>query len=340
MHSLKTIAEQDFSGKLDYLVSICCVSYNHGPYIKNALDSILMQKVDFSVQIIIGEDCSSDNTMCIINEYNKKYPNIFTILDREKNVGGKQNFIEVHSLATGKYVIDFETDDYWLDELKLKKQVEWLETHPNIIGVTHLCKMVGKFNEQLFLKYPSIKGGYYRWKDFENDIMPGQTATLLYRNFYHYPIIENYDLYSNKSHSIGPGDRKKYFVLNCYGKIYCIPEYMSAYRFVPDSGSSYAATHKSNFEDEINYYQEFLNYARLINKSTASIKAAESLYMRSLWVAFLHKKNDIVDLKKLLTKYSNIKYKFHATFVVFFYYCRRLYFGKNYYYHKILKFKR
>ena len=117
----------------EYMVSISCITYNHEPFIRKALDGFLMQKTDFPYEIIIHDDASTDRTADIIREYHEKYPNIIQPLIQTENqyskgianISGAFNFPR----ARGKYIAMCEGDDYWIDENKLQKQVDYMETH-------------------------------------------------------------------------------------------------------------------------------------------------------------------------------------------------------------------
>ena len=115
-------------------VSVIVITYNHEKYIRKALDSILMQKVDFKYEILVGDDASIDSTPEIIREYKEKYPEYFNISLREKNLGGTRNSYELMMMAKGDYIANLEGDDYWIDENKLQKQVDFLEKHDNFVG--------------------------------------------------------------------------------------------------------------------------------------------------------------------------------------------------------------
>lgn len=119
------------------LVSICCVSFNHSPFIAKAIEGFLMQETTFSFEIIIGEDCSTDNTTSITRDYAHKFPELIRLITSEKNVGGKQNEYRVFLAARGKYIAICEGDDYWTSPDKLQKQVEFLEKNENIAGCFH-----------------------------------------------------------------------------------------------------------------------------------------------------------------------------------------------------------
>lgn len=113
------------------LISVCMITYNHADYIAAALDSILMQNGDFKLEIIIGEDCSTDSTRDILLVYREKYPDIVRLLLHEKNVGMNQNFIQTLQACQGEYIAILEGDDYWIDTLKLQKQLNFLESNPD-----------------------------------------------------------------------------------------------------------------------------------------------------------------------------------------------------------------
>ena len=88
--------------KDEVLLSVICPTYNHEKYIRQALDSILMQKVNFKYEVIVGEDCSPDNTREILKEYEKKYPDIFTMVYHDKNIGARNNSQDLLKRANGK----------------------------------------------------------------------------------------------------------------------------------------------------------------------------------------------------------------------------------------------
>ena len=92
------------------MLSVLCTTYGHEKYIRQALDSILMQRVFFSMEVLIGEDCSPDNSRLILKEYEKKYPGFFTVFYRKKNLGAANNYIDLAKRARGKYIAFLELD--------------------------------------------------------------------------------------------------------------------------------------------------------------------------------------------------------------------------------------
>ncbi len=115
------------------LVSIVCDTYNHAPYVRDALDSFLAQKTDFPFEIIVHDDASTDGTADIIRAYEAANPALLRCVYRTENIYSHDTKILEHyvfPLARGKYIAICEGDDYWTSSDKLQKQVGYMETHP------------------------------------------------------------------------------------------------------------------------------------------------------------------------------------------------------------------
>lgn len=123
-------------------VSVCITTYNQDKYIAQAIEGVLIQKITFPIEIIISEDCSTDKTREICIEYQKKYPNKIYLILREKNIGMMRNFIDTVNQCTGKYIAWCEGDDYWTDPLKLQKQVDFLDNHPDYTISSHNINVI------------------------------------------------------------------------------------------------------------------------------------------------------------------------------------------------------
>lgn len=133
------------------LVSIYCITYNHEKFISQAIESFLMQKTNFPVEIVIGEDCSTDNTRAICLEYKEKFPDKIKLLLPEHNLGMTQNAITTLQSCNGKYIALCDGDDYWTDENKLQKQVEFLEANEDFSICFHAVKIL--INNELIYDY-------------------------------------------------------------------------------------------------------------------------------------------------------------------------------------------
>lgn len=127
------------------VVSICCITYNHEKYIRDAIEGFLMQETDFPIEIIIHDDASTDSTPDIIREYVDKYPNLFVPIFQTENQYSQGKRIYgtfVLPRARGKYIALCEGDDYWISPHKLQRQVEYMEAHPECQVCFHTAQVV------------------------------------------------------------------------------------------------------------------------------------------------------------------------------------------------------
>jgi len=110
-------------------LSILVLVYNHGEFLDECLESVFSQNCTFDFEVLVGEDCSTDNSLEICKKFQKKYPNQFKLFQREENVGMLNNFYNLIDSATGEYIAFLEGDDYWTDTRKLKLQAEALDSN-------------------------------------------------------------------------------------------------------------------------------------------------------------------------------------------------------------------
>lgn len=131
------------------LISVCIITYNHGKYIRQCLDGVLQQQTNFPFDVIIGEDCSTDDTRQVVQEFETRYPGIVKPLYHSSNVGGARNGYEFcYPQLTGKYIAICEGDDYWTDPQKLQRQVDFLERNEDYVMAFHRVESVDE-NDRL-----------------------------------------------------------------------------------------------------------------------------------------------------------------------------------------------
>ena len=126
-------------------VSVAVITYNQQDTIAQTLDSILCQEGDFSLEIVIGEDCSPDGTLAICQDYANRYPGIIRLLSDAHNLGIMANSARVFHACTGDFVNIIAGDDYWCDNHKLQKQLAYFNQHPE-------CGMVSTAGYKLFVR--------------------------------------------------------------------------------------------------------------------------------------------------------------------------------------------
>ena len=227
----------------DPKLSVILITYNHEKYIEKALDSVLSQVTDFPFEIVIGDDCSPDDTKNIIREYRDKYPDIIRIVHRKKNTGRPTlNVYETTMKCRGDYLAYLEGDDYWTDSDKLQKQMDFLNEHPEYIACTHSHKMIDDNGNDItdpeILKISDMYkwSGEFTMDDFEKSgFWPGHYASVVSKNIYKNKKHDYTILY--KSHDFVDDGQILLFLL-MEGKIYRLDDEMSVWRYVKKAGGN------------------------------------------------------------------------------------------------------
>lgn len=204
-----------------FLVSVCMITYNHESWIAEAIEGVLMQICDFKLELVIGDDNSTDNTRKIIESYIEKYPNLIKARFNEDNIGMMPNFIKTLKECKGQYVAVCEGDDYWIDSLKLKKQVDLMEQNP-------ACSMcVAKTEWRKDNKVINISGQgskqFYDFYDVLNNVVYFHTSTYLIRK-------EFLDVYTSINPVLYFGDTTMRYVLSDMAPLLLLNEVVSVYR--------------------------------------------------------------------------------------------------------------
>ncbi len=216
---------ENHNTKIDFpIVSVAVITYNHEKYIAEALDSILMQKVDFKYEIVVGEDYSTDNTRKILLKYVTAYPDKIKPLLHETNTGGSANFIETLKACKGKYIALLEGDDYWTDPLKLQKQVDFMESHSEYNMIFHNAEVHVSGSSGVTIKPFNLEKKNREYTANELiESWKAHTATVLFLNQGQYSYLED-KIWSPM------GDIPLFIKCASLGKVYYLSEQMSVYR--------------------------------------------------------------------------------------------------------------
>lgn len=285
------------------LVSVCVQTYQHAPYIRDALEGILMQKTDFPFEIVLGEDGSTDGNREICIEYADKYPDIIRLfLNSRENVvyvkgrpTGRWNFLNNLRHARGKYIALLPGDDYWTDPLKLQKQVDVLERHPGIVACHHWYEH--RFEDGRMAKRPPRQGYCSKTITTVEDLFANRVRikarTILFRNI----IDENF--FPEWFMTVAFGDVPLSFLLGQYGDFYFIDEPMAVYRItgkgLSGSGSpemmrpSRATEHFSSWIDIWRHLNAHFEY-RYNKEATLTIV---SFHLRIVRAYYLYLRNSV-----------------------------------------------
>ena len=215
------------------LVSICCLAYNHEAYIRTTLQGFVSQRVNFSFEIIVHDDCSSDETIGIINEFESNYPHLFRVIRQAENQysrGVKPIFKYVFPAARGKYIALCEGDDYWTDPYKLQKQVDFMEANPDYSLCFHPVSILmpdNELKEDFITKPPSDDVEIMQLAKHGNFI---HTPSILFRN-----VVQEFP---NSLLQPPIGDYCLQMVLAENGRFKMLHEKMAVYRFGSGGWSS------------------------------------------------------------------------------------------------------
>ena len=211
---------------IDYnTISVIMITYGHEKFIRQAVEGVLMQKCNFNVELIIANDASPDKTSDIVYDIIKTNPNANRIkyINRDKNIGGQNNFKDAFEQCKGKYIAHCEGDDYWTDPCKLQKQIDFLETNPDYVLTFHKIKILqpnGILVDDFITKIPENYQTIDTLAQFGNYI---HTPSVVYRNIIG---VLTYEM------MISPiGDYFLYLILAQHGKLKYFEEEMAVYRF-------------------------------------------------------------------------------------------------------------
>ena len=266
-------------------VSICIITYNQDKYMERTIESALMQQCNFSYEIIISDDCSTDSTKAIIARYAAQYPQLIKAYYAGNNLGMLRNWEKALKLCTGKYIALLEGDDFWNDPLKLQKQFDILEANPDcVISFTNASNLY-ESGEKGYERYVDKPAGIYTTKDLlDYNFIP--TCSVLMRNnisdtFFHPAYFKspfadwiihilnsrfgkihflNQFTCTYQIHSMGVwgGIKKEKQLLNKLKALNCISEILTESEFSP----IIAAGRKKFLQNICQYYKEHSNMAQ------------------------------------------------------------------------------
>lgn len=206
-------------------LSVCVVTYNHGLYIEKAIKSIFNQKVPFPFEVIVSEDCSTDDTAQKLKEifHTFKSRNL-KVIYRKKNLGAMNNYIDTLKKCQGEYVALLEGDDYWTDNKKLATQVGFLDQHKDYSISTHNVLVVDETSNSTGTEW---LGKNHRQTSIINDLMRegtgGATSSVVFRKNSLFPLPSWFD-------KISGNDWATQILCTGKGKMYYFPKTMGIYR--------------------------------------------------------------------------------------------------------------
>jgi len=250
-------------GKTKPEVSVCLITYNHAPHIRECLDSILMQETSFPYEICIGEDGSTDGTREICIEYAERHPDRIRLILRSQSEPGREtyaaqgnyNYVETLKVCWGRYFADMDGDDAWLDPLKLQKQFDAMESDPSLSLVHSDCAVYDETSGKMVSQHLQRDRNIAHVVDsnpsrFMYDVLTSRykimTCSVFTRSSAVRAVIDEapglFREYAN-------GDVPLWTELTRYGSFAYINEPLAIYRLLGES-----ATHSEESEKRLGYY--------------------------------------------------------------------------------------
>jgi glycosyltransferase involved in cell wall biosynthesis len=239
------------------LVSVEMITYNHAPYIREAIDGVLRQVTNFPFELVIGEDYSTDGTREIVFDFRKKYPDIIRVITSDANVGARKNIDRVRESCRARYTACCEGDDYWTDPYKLQKQVDFLEANPDY-GLVHTNYQMYSESSKRFLgkKYLSnhlIPSGMIFYDLLKKNYI-GTLTVLLNRELFESSLSE----YKGAIHSFKIGDYFHWLAVAKKSKVHYLPDVTAVYRLLDESASQSKYPQKNvDFVKEVTKISQF-----------------------------------------------------------------------------------
>lgn len=276
-------------------VSVLTITYGHEAYIAATIEGVLNQEVDFPVEMIIADDCSPDNTEDVIKGYIETHPKGHWIkyTKHKENKGMNMNFIWAMEQCQGNYVALCEGDDYWIDPLKLKKQVDFLEENKSYSMCFTNQEVVSEKGE--IISRSKYEEKDYTLKEIVAGFIPG-TQTNMFRNY------EGLSSMMRRFISTPSGDRMLAYCCSFFGDIKVLPEYTAAYR---QTGSG--VWNKYDAEEKFFVSLEgFINFHQTIGFPVNN----ELIYKRINGAYFYWLKKDVKHLNKIIKRILAIKRKY------------------------------
>lgn len=252
-------------------VCIVVLAYNHAKYIAHTIESILSQKVSFDFEIVIGEDCSTDDTRLIIVDFKKKFPDKFRLLLHETNLGPRENFLQTFNACRGDYIAYVDGDDYWTCDEKLQRQVDFLDNHRHCAICFHANTLLEETGAET-VNYPPERKPVYTLRDLlQKNFVPTESILVRSGIFQGFPQA----IYSDDNI---PGDWYLLLSIGKHGDIGYIDQIMSTHRR-HDAGVWTSLRYWRRFQARIKLYHivdKELNYQyrKTINRSIVKMRIA------------------------------------------------------------------
>lgn len=296
----------------DILVTVLCLTYNHEKYIRQALEGFVSQKTSYPFEIVVHDDASTDNTVTIIKEYEKNYPNLIKAIYQTQNLysqGISCTKYCIERFCQGKYIALCEGDDFWTDCNKLETQISFMEKHPECTMTYHPVnyimdeKIIGTDSNGNKLKEVSVDELIYGGGTF------CATLSLIFR--------KSVGLENPKFRQMADvGDYPLQILTGLRGKVFYFPQVMGCYR--KNHAGSWTSNLKKNHQKAVQHWNTEIAWLKELNNETDE-KYFDAIFYRIAYCqVYLYELGYIqsIDVEKTIGFIKNVKDKSELTKVM------------------------
>jgi len=246
------------------LISVAVITYNQEDTIAQTLDSILMQKGDFDLELVIGEDCGTDDTWKICNEYAEKYPQVVRLMPNTHNLGIMANYARTVLACSGEFIGEIAGDDYYYDDHALAKQLAFLQQHPDygfmtVNGFRYYVRR-NKMVLGLSPMHPAEDGdvkSFYFSENYNGGVYATPVGVMFRRSLLQYVDFE--EIISRK---LPVEDYPLQAIFSQHTKFGWIPDPLVVYRVYKESATFLSINNPKYLE----YHRGLMNTRRYLNE--------------------------------------------------------------------------
>ena len=288
------------------LVSVQMSTYNHEPYISQAIEGVLMQEINFRIELVIGEDCSMDRTREIVLAYQRKRPDIIRVVAWDKNTGCRRNSRKVNELLRGKYFAFCNGDDCWTHPKKLQMQVDIMEADPEV-GLVHGGVDVFREITEKKTKWKYMKDRTNKNFDLFTNILMGlypqiYTSTVCMRTAVYRSIRKNNP--DSWAEEFIMGDTQTWLEASRVCKFRLIEKSLGQYNILAESVWNTQSIHKMT-QNVISAYKMWLHFVKKYHCSDFIERDIHKRFNNML-LDFAFESNDVVLANSVVNELTKI----------------------------------
>lgn len=245
-------------------ISVAVITYNQQDTIRQTIDSILMQKGDFQLELVIGEDCGADNTLYICKQYASKYPDVVIVLPNVHNLGIMANYARTEMACSGDFVAGIAGDDYYCDDHALEKQMRYMLAHPEVgVVASNGYRYYARRNKFVEGLNPTVTSGndgakqFYFNPDYKGGVYFKPVGMMVRRD-----LLQYVDFDEIIRRKLPVEDYPMQAIFSQHTQFACLPDLLVTYRIYKESATFLSINHPKYLE----YHKGLMDTRRYLNE--------------------------------------------------------------------------